>query len=74
MSGIYFFVDRVESGIAVLLAEPPGDGEILMRVDALPRGTREGTWLRASLEIDAGRMSEARRDIESLLGDLGDEP
>jgi hypothetical protein len=56
------------------LPEPPGDGEILMRVDALPRGTREGTWLRASLEIDAGKMDSARRAIDALLGDLGDEP
>ncbi|MDR1471176.1 MAG: DUF3006 domain-containing protein [Synergistaceae bacterium] len=74
MSEIHLFVDRVESGIATLLAASPWDGEVKVRSDMLPTGAREGTWLCASLAVDAHKREETARDIDALMNELGDSP
>ena len=61
MDGPRFFVDAIEGGHARLLT---GGGEALtVPVSALPGGTREGDWLRASFEPDPGQKARARSEI-----------
>ncbi|MDP2873613.1 MAG: DUF3006 family protein [Bacillota bacterium] len=68
-SGIRVVVDRIENGVAVLLV---GSDEIRLDLplDLLPPGTREGSLLRASFELDAGAteiaLADARARIERL--------
>ncbi|MDR1917133.1 MAG: DUF3006 domain-containing protein [Synergistaceae bacterium] len=71
---MYLFVDRVTNGIATLLPMDGWEGEVSVRVNLLPDGAREGTWLRATLDIDAGKRDEAVSDIDSLMDELGDAP
>ena len=67
-----FFVDAIEGGHARLLT---GDGEALtVPVSALPGGTREGDWLRASFEPDPEQKARARREIDDLYEALGNDP
>jgi hypothetical protein len=68
---IYFFVDAIEGAYARLLTE---EGEsFAVPASAIP-AAREGDWLLVSFEIDNGRKSEMRREIENLYGELGDNP
>jgi hypothetical protein len=67
-------VDRISGGVATLLAEGSGEGDVSLPVACLPAGTSEGDYLAASFRIDAERRASAMRDIESLLNDLGDNP
>ena len=69
MSRVYFFVDRITSGIATLIPGE-GNGSAEIRADLLPDGTREGDWLRASFYIDGEKQSEITREIGSLMDDL----
>ena len=70
----FFFVDRINGGIATLLAEGAGEGEVSLPAELLPAGTSEGDYLSALFQIDTERRASARADIESLLSDLGDNP
>jgi hypothetical protein len=69
---LYFFVDAIEGSHARLLTE--GGESIAVKVSAIPTGVREGDWLLVSFEIDRARKSEARREIENIYGELGDNP
>ena len=66
MKEIHFFVDRITGGIATLLYEG-GDFTATLPTRALPEGTREGDWLRASLETDEDKKTEVTREIDSLM-------
>ncbi|MDR0617052.1 MAG: DUF3006 domain-containing protein [Synergistaceae bacterium] len=69
---LYFFVDAIEGACARLLTD---DGQSLEApASAIPSAAREGDWLLVSFEIDNGRKSEMRREIEDLYGELGDNP
>ncbi|MDR3354520.1 MAG: DUF3006 domain-containing protein [Synergistaceae bacterium] len=70
----FFFVDRINGGIATLLGEGSCEGEISLPVSRLPAGVSEGDYLAASFGIDAEMGASAKRDIDSLLRDLGDNP
>lgn len=71
---IYLFVDRVEGGAAVLLAEAPGDGQITLPALSLPPGVREGDYLRVRLAPDEAKRTHVRGEIERLMQELGDNP
>jgi hypothetical protein len=71
---VRFFVDRITGGVATLICDGPADGEITLPQRLLPAGTSEGCYLRAFFEIDAEAGDAARREIDALLGELGDNP
>ena len=69
MKEIHFFVDRITGGIATLLYEG-GDFTATLPTWALPAGTREGDWLRASFETDEDKKNGIMREIDSLMDEL----
>ncbi|MDR1966314.1 MAG: DUF3006 domain-containing protein [Synergistaceae bacterium] len=67
---MYFFVDRMTEGFATLIAEGDNAGAIELPRAFLPKGAREGDWLKTSFEIDAAKKSSVSREIDSLMDEL----
>ena len=68
------FVDSVEDGVArVLLGE---DESVTVTVPAswLPEGVREGQVLRVTWEADEDGTEDAKKAVEDLYAQLGDNP
>ena len=68
------FVDSVEDGVArVLLGE---DESVTVTVPAswLPEGIREGQVLRVTWEADEDGTEDAKKAVEDLYAQLGDNP
>ena len=74
MDAMYFFVDSISEGTAVLLACEDGSVRMEIPLSVLPEGVREGDYLRTLFEIDAEKKNSMRREIDSLLDELGDNP
>ncbi len=55
-------VDRFEGSIAVLLIGEDGSRRLNVPRKQLPKGTREGTWLKVELEDDTLRSAEIDRE------------
>ena len=68
------FVDSISEGIALLLTGEDGSVRMEVPLSLLPASVREGDYLRATFEIDPEKGAEMRRDIDSLLDELGDNP
>lgn len=62
-------VDRIADGVAVMLL---GEDEHRVEIPAvlLPEGTREGSWLTVSLELDEEGEKQQRERISKLLEKL----
>ena len=62
-------IDRFESNVAVLLV---GDKEV--KVDfpkiLLPKGSKEGSWLKISIELDQAGTAKQTEKIEGMLDKL----
>ena len=74
MEGLYFFVDRVLDGIAILLFTGDDLQSLVLPLAALPNGVREGDYLLFSLSIDRNKGIVAKEEIETLFEALGDNP
>lgn len=59
------FVDSIDEGLAKLLLEE-GDKKMLLPAEFLPKGAKEGTWLKFSLAIDDRKSQEMRQSIADL--------
>lgn len=70
---VRFFVDRIENGIAVLM-HVDGTDFVDMPKALLPKGTKEGTWLKANFTIDKDSAKNARKEVADLYDSLGDAP
>jgi hypothetical protein len=70
---IYFFVDAINNAVATLLAED-GDGSVTVPASALPHGVREGDWISVSFEPAPEKKAGTAGEIDSLYGELGDDP
>ena len=66
---ISLFVDRISDGVATLVY---GEGEFSAGVPlcVLPRGTREGDYVRASFAPDSEKKNRMRDEIDSLMDEL----
>ena len=66
---ISLFVDRISDGVATLVY---GEGEFTADVPlrVLPRGTKEGDYIRASFTPDADTKKRAMDEIDSLMDEL----
>ena len=62
-------IDRIESNVAVLLV---GDEEL--KVDfplkLLPKGSKEGSWLKITVELDQAGTAKQTEKIEGMLDKL----
>lgn len=70
---VRFFVDRMEDDVAVLMHADGTDFAEMPR-SLLPKGTKEGTWLKASFTIDKEAAKNARKEVADLYDSLGDAP
>ncbi|HPQ11611.1 MAG TPA: DUF3006 domain-containing protein [Bacillota bacterium] len=64
-------IDRFEGDFAVVLF---GDEEIKLNIPRklLPKGSREGSWLKVTFELDPEGEKKQREKIEDLLKKLKD--
>lgn len=62
-------IDRIEGNVAVLLV---GDEEIKVDFPAklLPKGSKEGSWLRITIEIDQAGTAKQTEKVEGMLNKL----
>jgi hypothetical protein len=63
-------IDRIESGIAVLVSREDVNVRIQLPVSVLPAGSREGDILSILLERDDVATAEAKAETASLIGRL----
>lgn len=68
------FVDRIEGDIAVLLLGDEGSVVANVPVSWLPKGIKEGLYLKAEFSIDQETTQRARAEIQSLIDSMGNEP
>ncbi|MDR3349015.1 MAG: DUF3006 domain-containing protein [Acidaminococcales bacterium] len=66
---VLLVVDRIEEGIAVLLPQDGGTGEIKCPASLLPP-VKEGDVLRASFEPDPDETQKCRDEAQKLLREL----
>ena len=64
-------VDRIEGERAVLLLGERGERQIVLPVDLLPPGTREGDVLQLTIAADAEARRQLEEEIRRLMHDLG---
>ena len=66
---ISLFVDRISEGVATLVY---GGGEYTADVPVcvLPRGTREGDYIRVSFAPDPEKKKRLKDEIDSLMDEL----
>ncbi len=66
-------IDRFESNVAVLLV-----GADELKVDfpkkLLPKGSKEGSWLKVSIELDQEGTAKQTEKIEGMLDKLKNKP
>lgn len=74
MKELLFFVDRISEGVAALVTDGEDGSVFTLPLDLLPRGVREGDYVRASFAIDPEARRRARDEIERLMDELGDIP
>lgn len=62
-------IDRFEGNFAVVLV---GDEEVKIDIpkDLLPKGAREGSWLKIRFELDPEGTEKQKEKIENLLDKL----
>jgi hypothetical protein len=67
--GVSLFVDSISGGIARLVY---GDGEFTAHAPlcVLPRGTKEGDYIRVSFEPDTEKKKRVTDEIDFLLDEL----
>ena len=70
---VRLFVDRIEEGVAVLIASDP-DIKIDIPVSLLPEDISEGDWIAAAFERDEDMRRQVRGEIDDLMAQLGDDP
>lgn len=63
-------VDRIESGIAILIGREDESVRISIPVKSLPEGCREGDILTLALERDPAATAEVRARIAAKIGKL----
>jgi hypothetical protein len=63
-------IDRIEKGVAVLLAQDDPSGIIRVPVPLLPPGCREGDVLTLTLEADPGETAAAEERVGTLIDKL----
>lgn len=64
-------VDRIEGDRAVLLVGERGERQIVLPLDLLPPGTREGDVLQLGIETDPEGRRQLEDEIRRLMRDLG---
>lgn len=69
-AGMKATIDRIESGIAVLVSREDVNVRIQLPVSVLPAGSREGDILSILLEQDDVATAEAKAETASLIGRL----
>lgn len=67
------FVDRIEGDKAVLLVGDEEQCKVILPVDCLPDGAREGAVLTVNLEYDPELTAEAFEKSQSLVRRLSNE-
>ncbi len=63
-------IDRIESGIAVLILREDESVQITLPARILPTGSKEGDIVTLTLERDDRTTSEAKERVSSLIGRL----
>ena len=74
MDKLYFFVDSISDGIAILLLGPEGEQRLEVPASSLPAMAVEGDYLSVCFSIDIPRKESVREQIEKLMDELGDNP
>ena len=68
------FVDSVEDGVARVLLGEDESVAVTVPVAWLPEGVREGQVLRVTWEADEDGTEDAKKAVEDLYAQLGDNP
>ena len=68
------FVDSVEDGVARILLGEDESVVVTVPVAWLPEGVREGQVLRVTWEADEDGTEDAKKAVEDLYAQLGDNP
>lgn len=68
------FVDSVEDGVARVLLGEDESVTVTLPVAWLPEGVREGQVLRVTWEADEDGTEDAKKAVEDLYAQLGDNP
>lgn len=68
------FVDSVEDGVARILLGEDESVAVTVPVAWLPEGVREGQVLRVTWEADEDGTEDAKKAVEDLYAQLGDNP
>ena len=68
------FVDSVEDGVARVLLGEDESVTVTLPVAWLPEGVREGQVLRVTWEADEDETEAAKKAVEDLYEQLGDNP
>ena len=68
------FVDSVEEGVARVLLGEDESVAVTVPVAWLPEGVREGQVLRVTWEADEDGTEDAKKAVEDLYAQLGDNP
>ena len=61
------FIDRIEGDIAVLLLGDEGSVVVNVPVSWLPKGIKEGFYLKAEFQVDSETTELARAEIQALM-------
>ena len=68
------FVDSVEDGVARVLLGEDESVAVTLPAEWLPEGIREGQVLRVTWEADEDGTEDAKKAVEDLYAQLGDNP
>ncbi|MHB1455300.1 MAG: DUF3006 domain-containing protein [Armatimonadota bacterium] len=68
------FIDRIEGDIAVLLLGDTGEVVANVPVFWLPKGVKEGIYLKAEFQIDMETTERACAEVQALMDSMGNEP
>ena len=68
------FVDSVEDGVARVLLGEDESVVVTLPAEWLPEGIREGQVLKVTWEADEDGTEDAKKAVEDLYAQLGDNP
>lgn len=71
---MHLTIDRIESGLAVLIGRDDGSVRLDLPLSLLPDGSREGDVLVLRLERDEAATAETRKRVSLLLDKLKKKP
>jgi len=60
-------IDRIEDGALAVLLVGPDEIELVISIELLPEGAKEGDWMRIAFTADPGLTDERRSDLSARL-------